>query len=299
MENEDHDHEMSPFCLLPEGCISNIISLTSAGDACTAAAVSLRFKSAADSDTVWERFLPPDYKNIIARCSSPVAYSTKKKLYFMLCDSHLLLDEGKMSIRLNKSTGKKWYMLSARELQIAWKDNPIYWKWTSLPESRFAEVAELLSVSWLEISGKFQAQTLSPETKYAAYLVFKLSENHSGLNCSSKTSVKFVKENSTETTEEKISSVYLDLPTYEGVMRRRRWMHMLVRRMGRRLAWRRNDDWLEVELGQFFINDEGDKNAVQIKLFETELLDWKKGLIVEGIEVRPVEASDPFSLWFL
>ncbi|KAI3469739.1 hypothetical protein Pfo_026402 [Paulownia fortunei] len=284
----DENPEMSPFSLLPEGCIANIISFTSPKDACRVAAVSLGFKSAAESDTVWERFLPPDYKEIVSGSSSPVACSTKKELYFLLCDSPLLLDGGKLSFRLSRSIGKKCYMLCARELQIAWIDTPIHWTWTSLPESRFAEVAELLSVCWLEIRGILQAQMLSPKTNYAAYLVFKLSENHFGLECSSKGSVKFVKENTTEI-EGEINTVYIVPPTYGRVMGRRRWVRMPVRNIDGRLPFTRTDGWLEIELGEFFIA-EGDECDVQIQLFETEHLNWKKGLIVEGIELRPKEA---------
>jgi hypothetical protein len=232
--------------------------------------VSWGFKSAAESDTVWERFLPPDYKEKISESSSAVSSSNKKELYFLLCDSGLLLDGGKLNFRLSRSTGKKCYMLCARQLQIAWKDAPTYWKWTSLPESRFAEVAELLSVCWLDICGTVPAQLLSPNTNYAAYLVFKLSDDHYGLDCSSKALVKCVGESTTES-EGKISTVYVVPPTH--------W------RDGRRT---RADGWMEIELGEHYIA-EGDDDNVQCGLFETESLNWKGGLIVEGIELRPKE----------
>ena len=39
--------------------------------------------------------------------------------------------------------------------------------------SRFSEVAELVSVCWLEIKGGIKSGTLSEKTLYGAYLVFK------------------------------------------------------------------------------------------------------------------------------
>lgn len=90
------DPRTSPFSLLPEGCIANIMSLTSPEDACRAAAVSLGFKSAAECDVVWERFLPHNHREIVSRAHPPLAFSSKKQLYFMLHDSALLLDEGKL-----------------------------------------------------------------------------------------------------------------------------------------------------------------------------------------------------------
>ncbi|KAF8394160.1 hypothetical protein HHK36_020366 [Tetracentron sinense] len=87
------------FNVLPEGCISNILSLTSPGDACRSSLVSSIFRWASESDIVWEKFLP------------------------------------------------------------------------------FSEVAELINVCWLEIHGKMENRILSPKTTYAAYLVFKFSDD--------------------------------------------------------------------------------------------------------------------------
>jgi len=40
------------------------------------------------------------------------------------------------SVQLDKKTGKKCYMLSARNLDIICGDAVHHWEWTSLPESR-------------------------------------------------------------------------------------------------------------------------------------------------------------------
>ncbi|GAY33745.1 hypothetical protein CUMW_276050 [Citrus unshiu] len=50
---------------LPAECISNIISLTTPRDACRLSVVSPVFKSAADSDSVWENFLPSDRGDLL------------------------------------------------------------------------------------------------------------------------------------------------------------------------------------------------------------------------------------------
>lgn len=88
---------MDRFARLPEGCMAEILSLTSPIDSIRASAVSKGFKSAVDSDTIWERFLPSDIQDIISTSKSPEVYS-KKDLYFALSDSYLLLDGGKMVI---------------------------------------------------------------------------------------------------------------------------------------------------------------------------------------------------------
>lgn len=96
MEEEEEDGRANNA--LPEGCISSILSLTSPWDVCRASGISRRFKAAADYDAVWEKFLPSDFPEIIARSVSPLNYSTKKQLYFLLTDSHILLDDGKLVI---------------------------------------------------------------------------------------------------------------------------------------------------------------------------------------------------------
>lgn len=80
--------------VLPEECIAHIISLTSPRDACSCSAVSSKFRSVAESDTVWERFLPSYWEDIVCRSVSPVKFSSKKALYFHLCQSPIFIDQG-------------------------------------------------------------------------------------------------------------------------------------------------------------------------------------------------------------
>ncbi|KAK0608072.1 hypothetical protein LWI29_025163 [Acer saccharum] len=116
---------MSGILALPEGCIANVISFTTPSDACRLACVSTTFRSAADSDVVWDRFLPSDYLSAISDSASSPASSllSKKELYLRACHNPLLINEGKLSF---------W---------IIWVDTPQYWKWISLPEARFPAVA--------------------------------------------------------------------------------------------------------------------------------------------------------------
>lgn len=82
----------SPFDYLPEDCISNIISFTTPRDACVAASVSKTFESAVQSDTVWEKFLPPDYSSLVPQSR---VFLSKKDLYFSLCHDPFLIEDGK------------------------------------------------------------------------------------------------------------------------------------------------------------------------------------------------------------
>ena len=104
MEKEREGERNGPpfvadISVLPEGCVSDIFSLTTPKDACRACAVSPIFRAPAESDAVWERFLPSDYQAIIARSSSSSSdilnLSSKKKIYLSLSDNPILIDDSK------------------------------------------------------------------------------------------------------------------------------------------------------------------------------------------------------------
>ncbi|PON94838.1 F-box domain containing protein [Trema orientale] len=86
----DHDITMSYFSALPEELISLILSKTSARDACRFSAVSSQFRSATESDLVWEKFLPSNYSEIISRCDS--TFASKKHFYLSVFQSTIYLD---------------------------------------------------------------------------------------------------------------------------------------------------------------------------------------------------------------
>jgi hypothetical protein len=46
----------------------------------------------------------------------------------------------------------------------------------------------------------------------------------------------------------------------------------------------RSNGWLEIEIGEFF--NSGLEDEVQVNVKETDY--WKKGLFLEGMEVRPI-----------
>ncbi|KAJ3672144.1 hypothetical protein LUZ60_006865 [Juncus effusus] len=296
---------------LPEECISHFISLTTPRDACVASAVSTLFRSGADSDTAWRSFLPPDLPSILARAAEPVECGSKKELFFRLCDDPVLIDGGRMSFGLERETGKKRFVISARSLYIVWGEDKRYWKWIPVSESRFSEAAELLDVCWLEIRGKIDSKILSPQTTYAAHMIFKLSEDTSGLQ-------NPPQECTITINGQTVSNRSLTLQTNtNGGLRRRRgrrrgvlgglqWFRFeqeLEATAGGEAtagdgstaggeapagggAKEREDGWMEVEMGEFR-SENGEEGEVEMSLTEIEGGHWKRGLVVQGIEIRP------------
>ncbi|KAK7269088.1 hypothetical protein RIF29_21804 [Crotalaria pallida] len=292
------EEPVGDFNNLPEGCIANIVSLTTPRDACRLSLVSSTFRSAAESDAVWDKFLPSDYQSIVSQSSTAASkcFHSKKELYLFLSQNPLLIDEGKMSFQLDKENGKKCYMLCARMLFIVWGDTPRYWRWISLPEARFSEVAELVSVCWFEIRGWINTRLLSPETLYGAYLVFMPSPAGSyGFEYQSvDVSVAIVGGETHQRT------VFLDaergrrlryqiVPRRVGIFNRARFVPVAEENNNLddlQCPKEKGDGWLEIELGEFFNQGEEDKE-VEIGVYEIKGGNWKGGLVVQGIEIRP------------
>ncbi|GLT63114.1 hypothetical protein SLA2020_356990 [Shorea laevis] len=258
------DTEMLDFRALPAGCLAGIISLTSPLDACRLSLVSPFFNSVASSDAVWIKFLPADYQNLVP--ASP-SVSSLKNLYLSLCDHPVLIEDGKKSFSLHKRSGKKCYMLAARDLSIIWGDTPRYWSWNSVPDSRFPEVAKLLAVCWFDIRGMISTCKLSSMTHYRAYLVFKLTATVYGFG------------------NEPIEATIQLSGT--GDLQRTVFLHAEGEDVQNdyRYPIEREDGWLELELGEFF-NEGGQDGKLEIRIFRFNGR-WKGGVIIEGIEIRP------------
>ncbi|KAM1160690.1 hypothetical protein ACFX19_034268 [Malus domestica] len=295
---------------LPEGCIATVVSLTTPRDAGTMSSVSRSFRSAAESDAVWDKFLPPEIHTIMSSSSpsqpplvSPSFTSkTKKELFLAVCDNPVLIEQGKLSFSLDKWSGKKCYMIAARALSIVWADTPHYWRWISVPDSRFEEVAELISVCWLEIRGKIGTRMLSPSTLYKAFLVFKsIAGAHGFENQPVEVTVGLIGQEPTK------HVVFLDVqrgqtqgqgyhvagPWHIGLFNRRHipGLQSLQSFQPREIneaqyPKERNDGWLEIEMGEFFCEG-GEGGELEMTCMEVRGGQWKGGLIFQGIEVRP------------
>ncbi|PRQ16659.1 putative phloem protein [Rosa chinensis] len=288
LKEKKHDEtEIIMQVEFPYQCIENIISLTTPADACRLSSISWRFRGAAESDGTWENFLPPDIHRILSQSTSSSATSvdpgiskSKKEFYLDLCDNPVLIDNGKMSFSLDKWSGKKCYMICARALHVVWSgEKHTYWKWISVPDSRFEEVACLNSVCWLEIRGKIDMQMMSPSTLYKAYIVYKLTADAYGF--------RVPVEVATRSRDYGFEYKDLDRDGFiEYPDKRRGCLNPDIQIDGTLSPKERVDGWLEMELGEFLCQG---KEVGELEMICVEMNDlcWKSGLIVQGIEVRP------------
>ncbi|KAK2402550.1 hypothetical protein QL285_052059 [Trifolium repens] len=136
---------------------------------------------------------------------------------------------------------------------------------------RFPEVAQLCDVCWLEIRGMINTIVLSPNTQYAAYAVFKMIDSRGFQNRPVELSI------GVEGGHSSTRNVCLD-PNVEGMP------HSRV--VGLQRPSVRTDGWLEIEMGEFF-NSGIENEEVHLNILEIKGGNWKSGLFLEGIEVRP------------
>lgn len=285
---------------LPDDLLSAALGRTGPLDACRAAAVSPAFRAAADADAVWSSFLPPDLPPLADGELPADATDTKKQLFMRLSDPArpVLLADGLTSMWLDRATVAKCYMLSARKLTIIWGDTPQYWHWIPLTDSRFSECAELQHVCWLEIRGKIPCDMLSRNTTYAAYMVFKMSDESYGLDYPLQEAE--VSIGATRSTRQVCLGYVDDDEDGEEVPQNYRSFgavgNVFRPRIGRRNRRQppgvhvlhpqtRAGGWMEMEMGEFR-NEEGEDGEVSVSLMETRGGNWKRGLTVQGIEIR-------------
>lgn len=212
-------------------------------------------------------------------------------------------------------------LLGTRDLNIPLVDIPEYWEWISLPESRFPEVAKLKHVWSLDIWGTIRAAILSPRTSYTVHLVYKF-EDEVGFNYRpSEVSVgtfgvelnkRFailvpedeesieilpsdVEEELKQHYEEALHNLASDAEDYHPglpddyylalqhlplqLLPENVYNHMQYIMQRPKL---RDDGWFEIELGEFYTENEDDRIEMNLKELK-DCVSLKAGLI----DIRP------------
>ncbi|VAI62842.1 unnamed protein product [Triticum turgidum subsp. durum] len=136
---------------------------------------------------------------------------------------------------------------------------------------------------------------LCRNSKYAAYMVFKLADEFTKLDFPFQVASISVGGNDSSTRQVCLQAYMEDGD--DGVSRkhilRSSWESYLPHTKRRAipltdavmLPRKRADGWMEVELGEFY-NGEGCDGDVFVTLMETEAGNFKSGLIVWGMEIR-------------
>ncbi|CAI0378828.1 unnamed protein product, partial [Linum tenue] len=162
---------------------------------------------------------------------------------------------------VDRNSNSNCFTLFARDLLITWADDPRYWHWPSITETRdvTVEAAELLAVCWLEVHGNFDTTKLSPGTLYEVIFVIMLKDSAAGWE---------VPVNFRLTLPNRVKQEHK-----ENLMTKPRLQ------------------WIEIPVGEFRTSPENIGGNMEISMFEYEGGTWKKGLILKEVTIRPKSST--------
>ncbi|KAI3692238.1 hypothetical protein L6452_32051 [Arctium lappa] len=116
---------------------------------------------------------PKDYEAVIETAVPPLIYRSKEELETLLSEG-ILVDRGKTLFSLAKN-GKICPMLAPRAFLV---ESDWTWETQHNSRSRFEEVAVVDPyVRSFSIACKIRSQILSPQTTYACYLIYMITDN--------------------------------------------------------------------------------------------------------------------------
>ncbi|KAM3691898.1 hypothetical protein ACJW31_08G046500 [Castanea mollissima] len=197
---------------------------------------------------------PLNFLSILNEAGIKIDTSSPDKL----CDqlyAGIFLKPKLLKYFVDKKLNKNCFLLFARELTIDWGDNSEYWIWTYDKDAsgEDIEVAELLKVCWLKITGMIWTVNLSPGTLYEIIFVVKVKEGGNVSNFSLNLSI---------------------IPHHlERIIRH----HSLEEdALG---------NWIEIQVGEFKMSPEMVGNM--IFHLEEATPEWKHGLLVKCAIIRP------------
>ncbi|XP_076881469.1 uncharacterized protein LOC143529594 [Bidens hawaiensis] len=186
----------------------------------------------------------------------------------MILKGSINYDYGEELVSLNEVNGKKHLMLSAKAALYNSSDLELFVP-KPTPKSRFEEVLELLPQQIFRISCTVKSQMLSRDADYVCYLVFKLSENCNEMHGPVKVRDLLQKIKVSE-------FVYFRTPSPWNI-------HNITQ-----IPKQRSDGWMEVNVKKFNSNLELENDCVRVNLKILSYEGSLSGLIVSGLEFRPM-----------
>ncbi|CAM6102085.1 unnamed protein product [Calypogeia fissa] len=254
------EHSSTGMGDLPESCIASILRLTTPRNVARLAGVSRVFRDASHSDSVWQTMLPPFYEDILAQAADAPARSCSRKEIYEFLTTPVLLENGTQDFWLDRATGGVCRSMGARGLYMVWGEDPRYWSWIQQEGSRFAEVAYLTQVWWLQVEGNMHCSLL-PGTYTVSW---RLSFAHDDVNGFDDPPVKF----SVEGPDHVLINVYKDLANH----------------------WSSNfgdSKWAELDVGEFTVGRGVSPVAIKFSLKEIDCGYLKSGMFVDSVLIQP------------
>ncbi|XP_077242862.1 uncharacterized protein PHLOEM PROTEIN 2-LIKE A4-like [Tasmannia lanceolata] len=160
------------------------------------------------------------------------------------------------------TTEGKSVHIPTKSLSIIWGKDKRYWQWITLQEQgSMIEVAELLQVNWLEVTGKLEFSHLSPNTKYEIFWVVKFKVDAFGWHSSP---IRFQVATTDGHKDDRIEI----LETYKEL----------------------SDQWHEIRGGEFTTSEDSKMDSVEFGMYEISTTWWKGSMIIKEVIMKPKKA---------
>ncbi|PWA93138.1 protein kinase-like domain, Phloem protein 2-like protein [Artemisia annua] len=252
---------------------------------------SVQVEKANIPDTEREQKLPDDYRDIIKMAKDRVPYNITNKDLYLLLSNGILTNKGQAFFYLDKD-GIKCCMLSASSV-LKGSETLESFHWISTSESKFGKVAECLSGNSFRINCHFNSYMLSPNTAYAIYLVYTLPENSRGMYTCPLQVQDSDRYNSTSTEcffanliaqETHVINTIKDDGDHSQIPE----LKPLYRPKIDSIPKERKDGWMETQMWNCKTDEVVSTERAHFVLSLCDPRLELTGLIVQGIEIRPL-----------
>ncbi|KAL0737164.1 hypothetical protein Bca4012_013374 [Brassica carinata] len=175
-----------------------------------------------------------------------------------------ILPKGKKPPREVTNQSRGIFFVPARRLDITHSENPENWTWSSIYDGQSEadiEVATLITVYWLHITGNFHTRKLTPGTKYEVVFILKLDDTASGWEEPVTLKLKLEHRGGSQSIQERTLSLddYID----------------------------DENNWVDIQVGEFEAPPKSAAAKIFFSLHQYVDTDRKDGLVVKGVAIRP------------
>ncbi|CAN6909634.1 unnamed protein product [Brassica oleracea var. botrytis] len=156
------------------------------------------------------------------------------------------------------------FFVPARRLDITHSEKPENWTWSSIYDGQSEadiEVAMLITVYWLHITGNFHTRKLTPGTKYEVVFILNLDDTAAGWEEPVTLKLKLEHRGGSQSIQERT----LSLDDYIGD----------------------GNNWVDIQVGEFEAPPKSAAAKIFFSLHQYVDTDRKDGLVVKGVAIRP------------
>ncbi|XP_010558968.1 PREDICTED: F-box protein PP2-A15 [Tarenaya hassleriana] len=266
---------------IPESCVACVFMYLTPPEICNLARLNRAFRGAASSDSVWEKKLPPNYRDLLDLLPPERYQKLSKKDIFALLSRPIPFDDGNKELWIDRVTGRVCMAISARGMVITGIEDRRYWNWIPTEESRFHVVAYLQQIWWFEVDGsvKFHLPPGIYSVSFRTHLgrfAKRLGRRVCNFEHTHGWDVKPVRFSlSTSDGQEASCEHYLDDMEQDDMY-----------------GNHKRGCWIEYRIGEFAVSDSEPAIEIQWSMKQIDCTHSKGGICVDTVFIIPIDVKE-------